>query len=936
MDNVTILDQLEKLDKKFYAKAIEVSEAAAIKLSRILETFPHYTSHDQTHKAKVLEICEWLAGPLLLQQLNSAELFVLFSAIYLHDVGMALEPKEKSAIESSPEYRQFAEASGLAPMEALAEWVRRLHHKRSAEIVRRTHADATGVAIRDEALAHATALICESHGESDLEDFEKYDPFFAYGTSGTSVCLPLLGVLLRLSDLLHITTDRTPLAVLPLIRLTSEKSKAEWSKHLSTVGIAPLPDGSVRVTCICNDPDTHRDILRLCDHINKEFEYSKRILAKLQAAEHPKYDLKCSRVVPNITAMGYEPWLDLTFQLDREGIIQLLTGERIYHGPSAVLKELLMNAVDASRQARVLAGAPGHILVDFDSTGSRLSVSDCGIGMDRADLEEFLLRLGRCVYNSEIYNQRYAPQQRIDALSEFGIGFASCFLVSDHVVVETKRNDDDAYLLDLYDMLGFAAARKSAKKEAGTTVTLHLKQGVAKKIEGAVKGLSSTCPHVEIPILVQADGEQIDVQWQPYCLSDDQLLVPFFQSRTTNLVVDHHHFGQEEKDIDGCLYLLCQQKDGVVLPGYSDWFKLSHSDTRRIAQLGFALPGLGNWPDSLLGKFNVSALRYDLNLKGDMRLDMDPSRTTILPSTHNLDVIRRLDEHIVSYLVGLHQRHWSGIAREERFVAHRALGHMFFTRVMDAMTLNTQKPARQLADLMFDNLPLLTASKNQVFRDLTWNEIRHLGTPVVFYQRFTLVPDYEKHVASILDAVPEVLVVIDEPSFPYGANLLAYCTEKQIHVSEVSQRIYEVVEPWQGSADDLQSLRWSTERFNPWAFLVPFIPPTPYALVASTASRRGGGVGVWVNWTHPKIATLRQAAAKAQESGQKMPKCVRFLRFMNEYHGGVSTDPDYVEYVQQNQRQAIEELVATGTIQASNSSLLLLTAEDFVPWERGG
>jgi hypothetical protein len=302
-----ILDKLESIDKLLYAKAIDVEGAAVTKLSRIVEAFPHYTSHDRTHKAKVLEICEWIAGPQLLGQLNAPELFVLFSAIYLHDVGMALEPGEKAEIESSPEYMQFEETSGLTSVEALAEWVRRLHHKRSADLIRRTHNDATGVAIRDTALAHATALICESHGESDLEDFEKYDPFFAYGTSATSICLPLLCVLLRLGDILHITADRTPLAILPLISLTNKRSKAEWEKHLSTVGIAPIPDGSVRVTCICTDPDIHRDLLRLCDYINKEFEYAKRILAKLHAAGCPKYELRCSKVVPNITAIGYEP-----------------------------------------------------------------------------------------------------------------------------------------------------------------------------------------------------------------------------------------------------------------------------------------------------------------------------------------------------------------------------------------------------------------------------------------------------------------------------------------------------------------------------------------------------------------------------------------------------------------------------------------------------
>ena len=43
--------------------------------------------------------------------------------------------------------------------------------------------------------------------------------------------------------------------------------------------------------------------------------------------------------------------------------------------------------------------------------------------------------------------------QRIESLSQFGIGFASCFLAADHVVVETKRADGQAILLDMYDLL---------------------------------------------------------------------------------------------------------------------------------------------------------------------------------------------------------------------------------------------------------------------------------------------------------------------------------------------------------------------------------------------------------------------------------------------------------------------------------------------------
>ncbi len=934
MDNVTILARLESLDKKLFGKALEVAEAASAKLSRIVLTFPHYTSHDEKHKKRVLEICEWLAGPGLITQLTAPELFVLFAAIYLHDIGMVISPTERDVIEKSPEYHSFVSASGLIPEEALAEWVRQIHHRRSAEIIRDTHADVTGIAIRDSALAHATALICESHGENDLEDFNKYDPFFAYGTSATTICLPLLGILLRMSDLLHVTSDRTPLAVLPLVHLTTARSTMEWSKHLSTAGIAPASEGAVRMTCICNDPNVHRDILRLCDYINKEFEYSKRIFAKLEAAGLSKYKLTCDHVVPNISAMGYEPWLDLTFQLDREGIIQLVTGSRIYHGPGAVLKELLMNAVDASRQARSLGKGPVVIHVEFNSAERLLSIADEGVGMDRTDIEEFLLKLGRCVYRSEIYQQRYNPPQQIDALSEFGIGFASCFLVSDHVVVETKREGKDGFLLDLYDLLGFAAARPSCRRISGTRVTLHLKQNVLKDIESAVKGLASNCPHVEIPIHVSVDGNKFAILNQPYCQEDGDLLAPFFRSKAKDLIVERRNFVPELDNITGCFLLLCQNNDGVVMPGYSPWYKLSQeNETRRVSQLGFRLPDPSKWPGSLFGKLNVSLLQYDLNLLGDTRLEMDPSRTNILPSKHNVDVISQIDEHVVSFLYDVHARNWAELPRERRLAAHKELGHILFTSVIGEMQITTHKAARRLIDLMFDNMPLQTSSKSKGSCELTWNEIRKSFKSVVFYHRLAYEKDYETHVAAILDALQDVLVVIEEPSYPYGSNITNFCTTKKIHLSDLSKRIYLVVEPWLGNADDLQAYYWDKERFNAWGFIIPFIPSMPYALVSSSATRRSGALSVWVNASHPKIAAFIQATARAERSGKKLPETVRFLQFIHRYHGGQGTDPEYVEYIQQHHQQAITELVSAEVINSTQGEALLLRGEDFVPWD---
>jgi hypothetical protein len=353
-----ILERLRETHADLYTDAKRVGDAAAGLLSRIVEVFPHYTSHDVSHCMKVAEICQWVAGKDTLATLNAQELFVLFCAICLHDIGMVVAPDERDSILASVDFQCFAESCPLSETEALAEWVRRSHHQRSADFIRRLHNAAGGLCIPDPALANAVALICESHGERNLDDCARYDPFHAYGTDRTTLCLPLLGVLLRLSDVLHVTADRAPLAVVPFIRLESAKPKLEWQKHLATFGVAPMPGGAARVTCVCSDPDVHREILRLCDYINDEFRYCATVLGLVRQKGHPAPELSVGSVDPQVQADGYKPWLNLSFQLDREGMLDLITGSRLYESRGAVLRELLMNAVDAVWQRARLVDIP--------------------------------------------------------------------------------------------------------------------------------------------------------------------------------------------------------------------------------------------------------------------------------------------------------------------------------------------------------------------------------------------------------------------------------------------------------------------------------------------------------------------------------------------------------------------------------------------------
>lgn len=926
VETSAILSRLNELEPALYCRALEVRDAAATKLARVVEVFPHYTAHDITHKSRVLEIAHWLAGSELIKQLNAQELFVLSAAIFLHDVGMAVAPAERVQIQESTDYISFRQSVDLNDNDAFAEWIRRDHHRRSSQVV--LNFQDVDLNIRDTALAHATSLLCHSHGERDLEDFNKYDPYFAYGTSSTTICLPLLGVILRLSDLLHVTSDRTPPAVIPFVRLESEKSREEWQKHLSTVGVARLPSGKVRLSAICDSPDTHRSLLRLCDYINDEFKFANRVVSKLMADGRCNCELACDQVQPNITASGYEPWLDLVFQVDKEGIIRLVTGERLYPSRSAAVYELLMNAVDASRQLAISGGESPDIDIVFSSSDRTLSVSDCGVGMNKEDIEKFLLRIGKCIYKSEIYDQRYGTEGRIDAISEFGIGFASCFLVSDHVVLETKRKDSEGYVLDLYDLMGFAAARRSSRKTTGTKVTLHLHETAIEETRSLVKSLRGKCPHLEMRLNVDIDGQSETIKARESCVDDSVLLRPYFFENGIRLVGEHRHLSKAVDSVNGCLRLVCHDESGVVVPGGLSQYKMTGRSSRHISQLGFKIPAPSGYHDGLLFACNTHALLYDLDLSGSMRLELDPSRSRVINSAHNSDVINSLDNHLVSYIYDLHNKYWASLPREERFKVHRELGKIFFNRAMSCSNMRENKPIVRLIDLMLENMPFKTISAEGE-GDLTWNEIRAKKAEVICYH-LSMSPFHHKDtVQAMSDAFPEAIIICHEEGTRLVHHLRELCRTVRLYVCELSQSVFPVMMPLAGDLTAIRAARWEHTGNR----IVPFVGSGSYAIASSLLEHRAGGVHSWINIEHPKILAFLRAIATAGNGGSSTSACQELIGFLGEYHGGRFDDPEFINYVHRNQFKALDEMVKNGHVSASNRDALLLNERDFVPWD---
>lgn len=155
-------------------------------------------------------------------------------------------------------------------------------------------------------------------------------------------------------------------------------------------------------------------------------------------------NLKIYYTRPIVEKDGYQ-MDNYNFEAYIPTLLPLLTGDNLYSQKEVFIRELIQNSYDAIRLRKSFDKS------DFDTTiyikigkdnknGRRyLQIRDNGVGMDLYKIERYFTSIGRSFYQSEDFKE-LQKEKRIQykALSNFGIGFLSVFMVCTEVFVRTR------------------------------------------------------------------------------------------------------------------------------------------------------------------------------------------------------------------------------------------------------------------------------------------------------------------------------------------------------------------------------------------------------------------------------------------------------------------------------------------------------------------
>lgn len=449
LEDVTLIQYLKEKNSILLPTILDVYGIVKELLNtRIPQIFPNYTLHNTGHSFRIMEYMSKVIPDY--KSLNDLEIALLIYAALLHDIGMAVSKDNIELIKrdafphSEIKFSAMKKYVNGDEIIAIQEYVRRIHGKMSAYFILENLKDKLTVPnFPTLNFAEELALICQSH----TEDFDwlkrNLQPYEVKGNYHFNS--QFIASILRIGDILDIDSNRTPYNLYKLIA-PPEKSDEEWKQHfiISNNEKIVLDDNTGLKKIVfhgkATNPSIHRKLLIYIDWVKDELVNT----IALTNLMHAQYKLNFeNNPVVNIQTEGYT-FSDYKMTLEFKAISSLLMGEKIYGDKTLGLRELIQNSIDACRLRQEIElesyefGEDIYepkIKVIIDKVKNEIIIKDNGIGMSNNILKKHFLNIGVSYYNSTDFllkDYNYKP------IGNFGIGFLSCFMLSEQVTVITR------------------------------------------------------------------------------------------------------------------------------------------------------------------------------------------------------------------------------------------------------------------------------------------------------------------------------------------------------------------------------------------------------------------------------------------------------------------------------------------------------------------
>ena len=540
--------------------------------------FPYYTPHGFSHSENVEENLNWLIPDVLKQESLSYDIFFLILGAWFHDLGMINLTSDNIDL------------------------IRNEHHIISEDIINEKYKE---IQINNQE-AVVLGKICKGHRSVDLNTAEYDVMSIMYGII---INIRFLTALICLADELDVTANRVPEIIYHQLNPSSKDAK-EFEKHLRVIGIAYASEEQrykLLLTATAYDPKGAKAMENLRNKLQNTLNSVKSILATK--------GMIIDIVELNLTTRNfiYRP---IKFIVDDNKILSILIGTHLYKYKDVAFRELIQNSIDACKMKKIRNPNEDYKII-IKKNNSVLEFEDNGMGMDFKNAKSFLSILGESIYDSD-YFKSLIEEDKFNPIARFGIGILSCFLISNTIIVETKKENQDPCKFSINSTDELWKYEKGSLTNAGTKITLNLKDNFK---EISIKdSLSKYIISTEIPIYYQENDNDLTEYKKEWNLA---IIVNKFQPK----ILESHY---------------------IDIVTFQEIFKYENDDYKII--WGFT-NGYSNEPLILfnhgifVGNFEVKLGKYGLlicvDIKSDL-FDLKISREDVVYNERWFDFLKSL------------------------------------------------------------------------------------------------------------------------------------------------------------------------------------------------------------------------------------------------------------------------------------------------------